>query len=134
MALWVDDFPQGNLTLARTIESRYDCLEILRVTSTRIAETWMKDYSWVFARTNLQIKILSDMHREEEGGADATAGITLMRALRKHGFSTKVLIFTGNVDAARERALEVNASPQELEMITNSSQAILDFFAAWIRI
>ena len=71
------------------------------------------------------------MHREEEEGIDATAGVSLIRVLGSYGFSTKVLIYTNNLAMAKKKAVEVNATPTELEMITNSSQSVLDFCSNW---
>ena len=95
--LWVDDEPRDNMDLLRQLEERRGSqMEILRVTSTRAAEAWMREFAWLFSRTNREIKVVTDMSRLEDterNEINQVAGLSLIRLLQWCGYSTKVLIY-----------------------------------------
>lgn len=92
----------------------------------------MKEYGWVLTRINREIKIITDMHRVEEGGTDETAGISLIRLFEGLGYTTKCRIFTGSTAFGREKARQVNATANELEIITSTPEDIVNFCSDWV--
>jgi hypothetical protein len=75
--LWVDDKPANNIKPINKMHANAD-IEILQLTSTKMAEEWMKLFSWVLVWTGVRFKIISDMVREEEKGPNYYAGVDLL--------------------------------------------------------
>ena len=99
--LWVDDHPKNNIEEIKTIYGDLD-VEILQVTGTREALKWIQEFGWLLKWRGLELKLISDMRREEMIGEEMRendrAGIDLLVELyQNHGYTAKTLIFCGNL-------------------------------------
>ncbi|WFE31218.1 response regulator [Micromonospora sp. WMMD975] len=112
--LWVDDEPEANVyERARAVDGGY---EVVQATSTEMA---LK----LISGTGPTV-IVSDMGRMENGRFNATAGLDLVRDLRRQGDQTPVVFYTSPRGVARYRAesgaiagVSCTASPTELARI-----------------
>jgi hypothetical protein len=64
IVLWVDDFPKNNIREINSIMALKD-VEVLQLTSTVMAEKWVKEFGWLLSWKGLEFKIISDMARFE---------------------------------------------------------------------
>ena len=106
--LWVDDNPKNNTNQIDRILAQKD-IEILQVTSTTIAEKWVKEFGWLLNWKGLEFKLISDMAREEgvadEKSFNEFAGLDLLERLYTiHGITAHTLIFCGNAARGNENA------------------------------
>ncbi|KAI9330147.1 hypothetical protein DFJ73DRAFT_859248 [Zopfochytrium polystomum] len=110
--LWVDDQPSNNAHLVRRVQSESD-VEVILATSTRQAMSIVAQLRPRLV-AEYDLRIITDMHRIEEGGAEAPlAGIDLVRELHSLRLRLKVLLFTSftkNLDAWRTAFSEVDLS------------------------
>lgn len=60
--LWVDDFPKNNTYEIQNILLIRD-VEVLQLTSTIMAEKWVKEFGWLLNWRGLEFKLISDMGR-----------------------------------------------------------------------
>ncbi|WBB75391.1 response regulator [Micromonospora sp. WMMD1128] len=110
----VDDEPEANVyERARAVDGGY---EVVQATSTEMA---LK----LISGTGPTV-IVSDMGRMENGRFNATAGLDLVRDLRRQGDQTPVVFYTSPRGVARYRAesgaiagVSCTASPTELARI-----------------
>ena len=98
--LWVDDNPENN---AYEIASLRDRVEVRQATSTDDALRML-----LSGRFDADA-VVSDMGRDEPGGFQPTAGLTLARALREAGIEVPIFFYTSHQSFERYRE-EVMAS------------------------
>lgn len=77
IVLWVDDEPAGNETTIEKILKIND-IEILQVTSTILAEKWVKEFGWLLNWKGLKFRLISDMTRKEGEDLNFEAGVDLL--------------------------------------------------------
>ena len=89
--LWVDDKPGGNALEAAQLRERG--IEVIQVCST-------EDAMSVLAADGGFTGVVSDMGREEQGRYRATAGLSLLAAMRAAAIDLPFLVYTGRRSAA----------------------------------
>lgn len=113
--LWVDDHPANNAFLVSRLEQ-----EGMRVRSERSTADAMR----ALGQEPLDA-VVTDLGRDEAGGANAMAGLDLIRAMRAAGHGQPVLVFAG-VRALEHREALLSAGA---ETVTNVGVDVFKFVA-----
>lgn len=101
LILWVDDNPENNIVELEII-AKPD-LEVLQLRSTLSFEQWMMEFGWVMTWKGINMRIVSDMVRQEGNAENYHAGIDLLEsAFNKSGYTTPIIIFCGKAGKARK--------------------------------
>eukprot|EP00727_Mastigamoeba_balamuthi_P006892 m51a1_g2823 putative ubiquitin family protein (979) ;mRNA; f:185826-189288 len=139
VVFWVDDHPENNLELFRTIETASesdddggDCrpVSIVCCATTAEALAMLNTFHWLSClgqSAGTSIRVVSDMERVEEGGVvRPTAGVELVAAMRRdRRFPDPVLFYVSDARKARE-ALRA-AGLDDNVSVTDSERGVLDF-------
>ena len=92
LLIWVDDMPANNQGYVQDLLKKN--IEIIQLTSTRMAEKWTQEFNWILNWMDVRFKVVSDMVRVENGVNNYYAGIDLLeRFYNIKGYSTPILIF-----------------------------------------
>ena len=92
LLIWVDDIPANNKDYVEGLQKRD--IEIIQLTSTKMAEKWTEEFSWILNWMDVKFKVVSDMVRVENEVSNYYAGIDLLeRFYNIKGYSTPILIF-----------------------------------------
>jgi methionine synthase II (cobalamin-independent) len=124
LLIWVDDIPSNNSDMVKGIEDRG--VEVIQLTSTRMAEKWAQEFSWLLNWMDVKFKVVSDMVRVEDGVNNYYAGIDLLeRFYNIKGYSTPILVFCGDTTRGKENAEMRKIKGSSIYKITNK-QSDLD--------
>lgn len=103
LLIWVDDMPANNKDYVEALQKRD--IEIIQLTSTRMAEKWTQEFNWILNWMDVKFKVVSDMVRVENGNNNYYAGIDLLeRFYNIKGYSTPILIFCNDTKRGKENA------------------------------
>lgn len=127
--LWVDDRPTNNMASAEKMQvESNDSIEILQLTSTKMAEEWMKLFSWILVWSGVQFKVISDMVRDEEKGPNYYAGVDLLEIFyNKYGYTTPIMIYCSAVEKGVQNAKDRKVRKQSLYKITNKEAEVVKY-------
>ena len=124
IVVWVDDNPQNNKKWIHKLEKQ--AISVVTCLTTQEAISIMETYKWILLLRGSAIRIVTDMHRIENGIERKTAGIDLIKALReKHGFYNEILIFTGREKPTREHCEKQNTKKNVF--VTTQGNVLEDF-------
>jgi len=124
VVFWVDDNPENNYEYSRDLEMRG--ISVVFSTTTRQAVALIKIFRWLMYFPDSNLKIVTDMVRNEEGKVNYSAGLDLIEELcMKFKYSFHILCFCNDVKRAKE-----NSELRKLKgnfYITKSSEELWEF-------
>ena len=124
IVVWVDDNPQNNKKWIHKLEKQ--AISVVTCITTADAISIMNTYKWILMLRGSAIRIVTDMHRNEDGISKPTAGIELIKQLReRYGFHNDILIFTGREKPTREHCEKHNAKKNVF--VTTKGKVLEDF-------
>ena len=124
IVVWVDDNPQYNKKWINILEKQ--AISVVTCVSTADAISIIETYKWILMLRGGAIRIVTDMHRIENGIERKTAGIDLIKQLRdKHAFYNDILIFTSCEEPTRQHCEKNNAKRNVF--VTTKGSVLLDF-------
>ena len=102
------------------------------MTSTVLAEKWVKEFGWLLNWKGLEFKLISDMAREEGIGDEKHfnphAGIDLLERLYTiHGITAHTLIFCGDAKKGIENATARNIDQRLYYQISDKIKDLESF-------
>lgn len=83
--LWVDDYPQNNTPIVRTLRSLGITVELALTTEEALSRLAVGSYRL----------IISDLGRKEDGVDREMAGLDLINEIRSRGYAVPVIIYAG---------------------------------------
>lgn len=128
IVLWVDDNPNNNKRQIDYLLSVKN-IEIIQVTSTIMAEKWVKEFGWLLKWKGLDFKLVSDMGRVEgpKNINNPHAGLDLLDKLYvQHGITAKTLIFCGDEKRGKKLAAERSIKSKNFDITEDEN--VLDAF------
>ena len=124
IVVWVDDHPENNEDWIQDLEKQ--AISVVTCLTTADAISIMNNYKWILMLRGSAIRIVTDMHRIENGIERKTAGIDLIKQLRKnHGFYNDILIFTSHEEPTRKHC-ETNDATKHV-FVTTDGDVLEDF-------
>lgn len=125
--VWVDDKPSNNLEIIGKMDSA-KC-EILQLTSTKMAEIWMKEFAWILNWKGIKLRMISDMVRlEEKEKTNYYAGIDLLEVLyNEYGYTTPMLIYCSDTKQAEVNISERKIRKDRIYRVTNQLTYVLEY-------
>ena len=79
---------------------------MLQLTSTDMAEKWMKEFGWVLVWTDIHIKVISNMVRMEKTVENHYAGVDLIKLFfDDYGYTTPILLYCSSVSKGQQHAV-----------------------------
>jgi len=101
VVFWVDDKPEDNYEIAYELEIKG--YSVVFCTSTKMAIKVIENFRWIVYFTNANIKIVTDMVRNEEGKMNYEAGIDLIEEIRmKFHYSDEIMLFCKDITKTSE--------------------------------
>ena len=91
--LWVDDKPENNLEIIKSLNEKNIIVKLL--TSTEFALHYLGDNNSLLDKSLNSLRIVTDAVRIEDGKENYEAGIKLVKDLRNFGYQEKILMYVG---------------------------------------
>ena len=103
VVFWIDDHPENNYKYANDLEMRG--ISVVFATTTQQAVALVQVFRWLLYFQNSNLKIVTDMVRDENGKMNYTAGLDLIEEFcMKFKYSFHILCFCKDVVKAEENA------------------------------
>ena len=103
VVFWVDDQPENNYKYARKLEM--ENISVVFSTTTKQAIAIINIFRWLIYFPDSNLKIVTDMVREENGKMNYNAGLDLIEELcMKFKYSFPILCFCSDAVKAKENS------------------------------
>lgn len=125
--LWVDGEEGEGVDFSQNINRVRQSTSFIHLKSTKELENWLKTNKEKLKDKTISTVLITNMTRTENVVENGIAGVQAIKVYREHQPQGKVMLYIGNIDAAKEK-LTMNQIALNTINIGNTEFGLLQFF------